>query len=471
MMRLFYINYADLSVAYGATVCIVELAKALTKQGHEVTVIVPKFRTTDNRTTDHRTTDYRTTDNGTTDKRTSASCPKDSPHKNYALRFTHYDFEVVYIPNWDIRFLRKIWFYLASAVWVTLLALRKRPDILYWGEMTYTITPYLVSKLTGIPYAIIAHGFAPDELRVSRWRMAIVKWCQKVYFGNASVVITVTPKIAERIHEVYGIPKEKLVPIENGVNLERFRPMDKFEARRQLGLPETGYTYIGWVGYFFPWSGVETLLEAAKKILAEFPNARFIIVGHGIWGTHLSDFARNLGLKVHLMKPLNNAPSNLPSTPLPDPANWQVCFTGEVANELVPVFINSWDIATAPYPGGRNEKSGGSSMKIREYFGCGVPVVTTDVAGIGTRWLIGEGETEKRGNGEAGNKVIIGERGVLTIPDDADAFAEGLLVLLRDASLREQMGKNARKFAETYCSWDEVARQTVKAFEGVNRKA
>jgi len=425
-MRLFYINYADLSVAYGATVCIVELAKALARQGHEVTVIVPQFKRN--------------------------PLPPDG-------------FDLLTIPNRDIRFLRKVWFYLASAFWVTLWALRKRPDILYWGEMTYTITPYLVSKLTGIPYAIIAHGFAPDELRVSRWRMAIVKWCQKVYFGNASVVITVTPKIAERIHEVYGIPKEKLVPIENGVNLERFRPMDKFEARRQLGLPETGYIYIGWVGYFFPWSGVETLLEAAKKILAEFPNARFIIVGHGVWGTHLSDFAQSLGLKVHLMKPLNNAPSHLPSIPLPDPATWQVCFTGEVANELVPVFINSWDIATAPYPGGRNEKSGGSSMKIREYFGCGVPVVTTDVAGIGTRWLIGARETETE------SKVTIGERGVLTVPDDADAFAEGLLILIRDASLREQMGKNAREFAETYCSWDEVARQTVKAFEGAIRKA
>jgi glycosyltransferase involved in cell wall biosynthesis len=423
-MRLFYINYADLSVAYGATVCIVELAKALARQGHEVTVIVPQFKRN--------------------------PLPPDG-------------FDLLTIPNRDIRFLRKVWFYLASTFWVTLWALRKRPDILYWGEMTYTITPYLVSKLTGIPYAIIAHGFAPDELRVSRWRMAIVKWCQKVYFGNASVVITVTPKIAERIHEVYGIPKEKLVPIENGVNLERFRPMDKFEARRQLGLPETGYIYIGWVGYFFPWSGVETLLKAAKKILAEFPNARFIIVGHGFWGTHLSDFAQSLGLKVHLMKPLNNAPSHLPSIPLPDPATWQVCFTGEVANELVPVFINSWDIATAPYPGGRNEKSGGSSMKIREYFGCGVPVVTTDVAGIGTRWLIGARETE--------SKVTIGERGVLTVPDDADAFAEGLLILIRDASLREQMGKNAREFAETHCSWDEVARQTVKAFEGAIRKA
>jgi len=423
-MRLFYINYADLSVAYGATVCIVELAKALARQGHEVTVIVPQFKRN--------------------------PLPPDG-------------FDLLTIPNRDIRFLRKVWFYLASAFWVTFWALRKRPDILYWGEMTYTITPYLVSKLTGIPYAIIAHGFAPDELRVSRWRMAIVKWCQKVYFGNASVVITVTPKIAERIHEVYGIPKEKLVPIENGVNLERFRPMDKFEARRQLGLPETGYIYIGWVGYFFPWSGVETLLEAAKKILAEFPNARFIIVGHGVWGTHLSDFAQSLGLKVHLMKPLNNAPSHLPSIPLPDPATWQVCFTGEVANELVPVFINSWDIATAPYPGGRNEKSGGSSMKIREYFGCGVPVVTTDVAGIGTRWLIGARETE--------SKVTIGERGVLTVPDDADAFAEGLLILIRDAPLREQMDKNAREFAETHCSWDEVARQTVKAFEGAIRKA
>ena len=68
-MRIFYINYADLSVAYGATVCIVELAKALTKRGHEVTVIVPKFRTTDHRTTDNGTTDNRTTDHGTGGRR------------------------------------------------------------------------------------------------------------------------------------------------------------------------------------------------------------------------------------------------------------------------------------------------------------------------------------------------------------------------------------------------------------------
>jgi glycosyltransferase involved in cell wall biosynthesis len=111
-MRLFYINYADLSVAYGATVCIVELAKALARQGHEVTVIVPQFKRN--------------------------PLPPDG-------------FDLLTIPNRDIRFLRKVWFYLASAFWVTLWALRKRPDILYWGEMTYTITPYLVSKLTGHP--------------------------------------------------------------------------------------------------------------------------------------------------------------------------------------------------------------------------------------------------------------------------------------------------------------------------------
>lgn len=437
-MRLFYINYADLSVAYGATVCIVELAKALVQQGHEVTIVVPKFKASHRRKAGTQSLGDRV--------------------------------EVIYVPNWNVRFLRKVWFYLASAIWVTLLALRKRPDILYWGEMTYTITPYLVSKLTGIPYALIAHGFAPDELRVSRWRMALVKWCQKVYFGNASVIVTVTPKIADRIHEVYGIPRERLVPIENGVNLERFKPMDKAAARQRLGLPDGDYTYIGWVGYFFPWSGVETLLHAAKEVLAESPNVRFVIVGHGVWGTHLSDLAQALGLKTCQMKPLNDAPSHLPSIPLPDPASWQVCFTGEVANELVPVFINAWDIATAPYPGGRNEKSGGSSMKIREYFSCGVPVVTTDVAGIGTRWLVGisgeQGDCVSFGDG----RLIVGKRGIIVPPDDANAFAAALLWLLNHPEERQHMAHNARQFAETHCSWDEVARQTVKAFENAIRR-
>lgn len=423
-MRLFYINYADLSVAYGATVCIVELANALTKQGHEVTVIVPEFR------------------------------------KN-AKR---YPFEVFYIPNRNIRFLRKIWFYIASTFWVSLLAMRKRPDILYWGEMTYTVTPYLVGKLTGIPYAIIAHGFAPDELRVSKWRMAIVKWCQKVYFSNASVIITVTPKIAERIHEVYGVPREKLVPIENGVNLERFKPMDKAVARQRLGLPKDGYLYIGWVGYFFPWSGVETLLEAAKEVMAKNPKARFIIVGHGLWGTHLSDFAHSLGLRVCELKPLHNAPK-VPLMAVPDPGTWDVCFTGEVANEQVPLFINAWDIATAPYPGGRNEKSGGSSMKIREYFGCGVPVVTTDVAGVGTRWLIGVGGRQRDATSFRDRRILVGERGIIVPPDDVDAVTDALLWLLDRPEERQRMGAAARQFAEAHCSWDEVARQTVKAFE------
>lgn len=50
-MRLFYINYADLSVAYGATVCIVELARSLAKLGHEVTLIVPRFRKSGSRET------------------------------------------------------------------------------------------------------------------------------------------------------------------------------------------------------------------------------------------------------------------------------------------------------------------------------------------------------------------------------------------------------------------------------------
>ena len=104
IMRLFYINYDDLSVAYGATVCIVELAKALTKQGHEVTVIVPKFRTTDNRTTDHRTTDYRTMDNGTTDKRTA----ENSFPQNHASRFTHHATRITILKSSTLMWCQKV---------------------------------------------------------------------------------------------------------------------------------------------------------------------------------------------------------------------------------------------------------------------------------------------------------------------------------------------------------------------------
>lgn len=106
-------------------------------------------------------------------------------------------------------------------------------------------------------------------------------------------------------------------------------------------------------------------------------------------------------------------------------------------------------------------------MKIREYFGCGVPVVTTDVAGIGTRWLVGaageQGDARSLGN----ERMVVGERGVLVPPDDPERFAAALLWLLRHPEARQQMGFAARRFAEAYCSWDEVARQTIKVFESI----
>lgn len=109
-------------------------------------------------------------------------------------------------------------------------------------------------------------------------------------------------------------------------------------------------------------------------------------------------------------------------------------------------------------------------MKIREYFGCGVPVVTTDVAGIGTRWLVGvvgeQGDARSLGS----ERVVVGERGVLVPPDDPERFAVALLWLLRHPEARQQMSLAARHFAETHCSWDEVARQTAAVFEQVIRK-
>jgi glycosyltransferase involved in cell wall biosynthesis len=230
-------------------------------------------------------------------------------------------------------------------------------------------------------------------------------------------LIAVTPQIKEKVCWGYGIPVEKIAVILNGVDTERCRPMDRFEARRRLGLSPSAQ-YIGFVGYFFPWSGLEVLIDSALRILERIPGVRFLIVGSGIWGTHLPGLVEKRGLSE--------------------------CFdfVGTVPWEKVPAYINAFDVAVAPYLA---INSSGSSMKIIEYLACGVSVVASRTPNIPETLLV-----ERQGVG------------ISVPPGSPQALADALVDLLNDGQIREEMGVKGRAFVVRERSWEKVARQTVQ---------
>ena len=78
-----------------------------------------------------------------------------------------------------------------------------------------------------------------------------------------------------------GIPLKKTAVIERGSNVDLFRPEDPKVCRERLELDPTGY-YVGFMGTFFRYQGIDILIEAAPWILKRFPDARFLIVGDGV---------------------------------------------------------------------------------------------------------------------------------------------------------------------------------------------
>jgi glycosyltransferase involved in cell wall biosynthesis len=78
-----------------------------------------------------------------------------------------------------------------------------------------------------------------------------------------------------------GIERSKLRTVYNGIDLSRFRNDDSEDVeslKRELGISE-GETAIGLFGQMLPYKGHRTLIEAAPRIVSQYPRTRFFFVG------------------------------------------------------------------------------------------------------------------------------------------------------------------------------------------------
>ncbi len=103
-----------------------------------------------------------------------------------------------------------------------------------------------------------------------------------------------------------GVPAEKITLIYNGVDLKRFPPAAEAGGRaawrRARGLPDEAPVVAG-VGRLRPQKNFPLFLRAAREVLQEIPQARFVIAGEGPDRDDLETLARDLGIapQVHFM--------------------------------------------------------------------------------------------------------------------------------------------------------------------------
>jgi phosphatidylinositol alpha-1,6-mannosyltransferase len=209
-------------------------------------------------------------------------------------------------------------------------------------------------------------------------------------------------------------PAGRMVQLPPGVDEQTFRPdSGGAEIRARLGL--TDRPVVVCVSRLVPRKGQDTLITAMPQILRDVPDAVLLIVGGGPYRADLEKLVDATGVRG------------------------SVVFTGAVPWEELPAHYGAGDVFAMPC---RTRRGGldveGLGIVYLEASATGLPVVAGD-------------------SGGAPDAVLEGETGYVVPGRSAEAAAERIVRLLRDAELRARMGEAGRRWVERSWRWDLLA--------------
>lgn len=151
------------------------------------------------------------------------------------------------------------------------------------------------------PFGALALKFDPMHRLVMDTERRMVADGRTLFVANSELV-------ADELRAWLKVPEQRLRVIENGVDLDRFRPAsaeEKAAARRGFGLPE-GVPVIAFVGSGFERKGTFKLVEALRS--PSLADAHLLIAGRDRKAKVLAERIDRLGLakRVHLLGGLDD---------------------------------------------------------------------------------------------------------------------------------------------------------------------
>ncbi len=206
----------------------------------------------------------------------------------------------------------------------------------------------LLGKWLKVPVTITLRGTEVPHAKEKLRRVFLVKALR-----HATRVFSVSSSLKK--HAVgLGIAENKIRVVGNGVDLEKFYPVAKKQAKEKMAIPHTSKVLIT-VGALVERKGFHRVLEILPSIVKRHPDTLYLIVGgssaEGDWTERLQQQVEEQGLNSH------------------------VRFLGPRPPDELKNILSAADLFVLPT---RNE---GWANVLLEAMACGLPVVTTDVGG------------------------------------------------------------------------------------------
>ncbi|MFZ0965070.1 MAG: glycosyltransferase family 4 protein, partial [Candidatus Bathyarchaeia archaeon] len=231
-------------------------------------------------------------------------------------------------------------------------------------------------------------------------------------------VICCSDYMVSHVRWAFGLPKDKLVMVPNGVDAEAYAKIgndDLGRFRGKFALPEE--KIVLFVGRLVHEKGVHVLVNAVPKVL-EKVNAKFIIVGNGYMKEQLSNIVKNMGFAHKVM------------------------FTGFVDDETLKKLQKCADVSVVP---SLFEPFGIVAI---EAMAAKSPVVVSDTGGLSE--IVEHNVT-----------------GVKVYADNPESLAWGITKVLTDDSYANWLRNNAYKRIQEKYDWNKIAQQTKTIYNNV----
>lgn len=306
----------------------------------------------------------------------------------------------------------------------------------YWLACRLHPAPvvYVRAHFAALPTALLARAAGstvvqelngPFEDALDAWpglrRIGpVVLLSSRAQLRLADAVIVVTDGLVGYVRR--RVPRRHGVHVVgNGANVELFRPRTE-QPDGGEGEHRTAGPYVLFVGALAPWQGIATILAAAADP-AWPPGVDLWIAGDG------QEAGRVRGAAA---------------------ANPRVHWLGTVPYDAAPGLVAGSLAALVPTDASSRARFGASPLKLFEAMAGGVPVVASDLPGLG---------------------AIVREHacGIVVPPGDPPALARAVADLAAHPRRRAAMGRRGREAVVARYAWDVRAGETERVILGARR--
>ena len=174
-----------------------------------------------------------------------------------------------------------------------------QPDIIHTQLEASDIFGTLVAKILGIPTLTTLHTLdVKPKTKRSYWRN-LIRW--RILNSFCDQIIAVS-EITRQHYVALGLRPEKIITLYNGVDMQRFIPFGRSEAktRRVLDVPDDSIVMVT-VAVLREAKGIQYMLQAMPAILKKFPNAYYVVVGDGAYGDPLKALVASLSIEGRVL--------------------------------------------------------------------------------------------------------------------------------------------------------------------------